>query len=64
MGDTNLEYDEGFGMHTFKREICAEPGEEFIRQNPMILAPVRKGRNPSCLNLRFRPVCAAAVWDM
>ena len=29
MGDTNLEYDESFGINTFKREICGELGEEF-----------------------------------
>lgn len=29
MGDTHLEYNEAFGMNTFKREICAELGEEF-----------------------------------
>lgn len=23
MGDTNIEYDEKFGMNTFRKEICA-----------------------------------------
>ena len=29
MGDTKIDYSEKFGMNTFKREICAELGEEF-----------------------------------
>lgn len=29
MGDTNIEYDGKFGINTFKREICAELGDEF-----------------------------------
>lgn len=29
MGDTNLVYDESFGINTFKRKICAELGVEF-----------------------------------
>lgn len=29
MGDTNIVYDETFGINTFKREICAALGEEF-----------------------------------
>ena len=29
MGDTKIQYDQAFGINTFKREICAELGEEF-----------------------------------
>ncbi len=29
MGDTNIKYDEKFGINTFKREICAELGGGF-----------------------------------
>lgn len=29
MGDTNIKYDEKFGINTFKREICAELGGDF-----------------------------------
>jgi len=29
VGDTNIEYDEKFGINTFKREICAELGGAF-----------------------------------
>ena len=29
MGDTKINYDEQFGMNTFRREICAALGEAF-----------------------------------
>lgn len=29
MGDTKIDYDEKFGMNTFKREICNVMGEKF-----------------------------------
>lgn len=29
MGDTKINYDEKFGMNTFKREICNVMGEKF-----------------------------------
>lgn len=29
MGDTKINYDEQFGMNTFRREICAALGESF-----------------------------------
>lgn len=29
MGDTSINYDEEFSIHTFKREICAALGDEF-----------------------------------
>ena len=28
MGDTNINYDEKFGLSTFQREICAELGKK------------------------------------
>ena len=32
MGDTNIDYDEKFGITTFQREICAELGEGFWKE--------------------------------
>lgn len=29
MGDTRINYDEKFGIETFKRRICSELGEPF-----------------------------------
>ncbi len=29
MGDTRINYDEQFGIETFKRRICSELGEPF-----------------------------------
>ncbi|WP_455617415.1 hypothetical protein [Eisenbergiella sp.] len=53
MGDTNLEYDEGFGMNTFKREICAELGVEFwnkLTEN-LILPDMETEAKCQCCNM-------------
>ena len=45
MGDTKIDYDEKFGMNTFKREICNVMGEKFwdaLTENNVIGLCIRR----------------------
>ena len=54
MGDTNLEYDESFGINTFKREICGELGEEFWNKltEDLILPDMETEAQCQCCNMK------------
>ena len=62
MGDTKIDYDEKFGMNTFKREICNVMGEKFwdaLTEN-LSLPDIEMECSCQCRNmfafLRRRPV--------
>ena len=53
MGDTKIDYDEKFGINTFKREICATLGEDFwdILVKDINLPDIETEGKCSCCNM-------------
>ena len=54
MGDTKINYDEQFGMNTFRREICAALGETFWETltDGMTLPDIETEGACHCANMR------------
>ena len=53
MGDTNISYDEQFGIGTFKREICSELGEPFWLEltDGLVLPDMETEADCKCRNM-------------
>ena len=54
MGDAKIDYNEEFGINTFKREICATLGEGFWEElvKDMVLPDIETEEKCQCCNMR------------
>lgn len=65
MGDTKINYDEQFGMNTFRREICAALGEAFWETltDGLTLPDIETEEACQCANMRAFMKCFEKMVD-